>query len=58
MVIHRNNEEVYKGKLNSLKRFKDDVKQVESGYECGIVIDGYAAFEPGDKIECFTIEEK
>ncbi|MEK9727728.1 MAG: translation initiation factor IF-2, partial [Candidatus Margulisiibacteriota bacterium] len=57
-IVNRGNEEVFKGKLNSLKRFKDDVKQVESGYECGIVVDGFSAFEPGDQIECFTVEEK
>ena len=56
-VVTRGKEELYKGKLSSLKRFKDDVKQVDSGYECGIVTDGFSAFESGDLIECFQVEE-
>ena len=56
-VVTRGKEELFKGKLSSLKRFKDDVKQVDSGYECGIVTDGFSAFESGDLIECFQVEE-
>ena len=57
LVVTRGKEELFKGKLSSLKRFKDDVKQVDSGYECGIVTDGFSAFESGDLIECFQVEE-
>ncbi|MGA0242337.1 MAG: translation initiation factor IF-2, partial [Candidatus Marinamargulisbacteria bacterium] len=56
-TVNRNGNELFKGKLNSLKRFKDDVKQVESGYECGVVIEGFSAFEAGDLIECFEVKE-
>ena len=56
-IVTRGKEELFKGKLSSLKRFKDDVKQVDSGYECGIVTDGFSAFESGDLIECFQVEE-
>ena len=57
VAVHRDKKELFKGKLSSLKRFKEDVKQVETGYECGIVIDGFSAFEAGDVIECFEISE-
>lgn len=57
ICVHREKKEIFKGKLTSLKRFKDDVKQVETGYECGIVIDGFSAFEAGDIIECFDVSE-
>lgn len=51
--IKRNGEEVGHGKIGGLKRFKDDVKEVEKGYECGILIDGFKAVAEGDVIECF-----
>jgi len=48
---------VYEGKLSSLKRFKDDVKEVAEGYECGLGIDGYNDLHVGDQIEAFMIEK-
>ena len=48
---------VYEGKLASLKRFKDDAKEVTAGYECGITIENYNDIKEGDIIEGFTIEE-
>ncbi len=51
--IHRNGAVVHEGKINSLKRFKDDVREVKSGFECGIVIDGFNEFKEGDVIETF-----
>jgi translation initiation factor IF-2 len=45
------------GKINSLKRFKDDVKEVQSGYECGIGIDRFNDFKAGDVIEAYTQEK-
>ena len=48
---------VYEGKLSSLKRFKDDVKEVAEGYECGLGIDGYNDLQVGDQIEAFVIEK-
>ncbi len=44
---------VHEGKLASLKRFKDDVREVGTGYECGIAIDGYQDVKVGDVIEGF-----
>jgi translation initiation factor IF-2 len=48
---------VVEGKLGSLKRFKDDVREVEKGYECGMSIDGYSDIKEGDIIEFFAKEE-
>lgn len=48
---------VYEGKIEALKRFKDDVKEVATGYECGISIENYRDIKTGDMIECF-IQEK
>ena len=48
---------VFEGKLSSLKRFKDDVKEVAEGYECGLGIDGYNDLQVGDHIEAFVIEK-
>jgi translation initiation factor IF-2 len=45
------------GKINSLKRFKDDVKEVQSGYECGIGIDRFNDYKAGDIIEAYTQEK-
>ncbi len=50
--ILRGGEQIYKGKLSGLKRFKDDVKEVEKGFECGILIDGFRKTLAGDIIEC------
>jgi len=52
--ILRKNNEIYQGYLTSLKRFKDDAKEVQEGYECGITIDGFDTFQEGDVIESFT----
>jgi translation initiation factor IF-2 len=53
----RDNVVIYTGKLGSLRRFKDDVKEVAQGYECGIGIDGYNDLREGDVIEAFVLEE-
>lgn len=47
----------YEGRIGSLKRFKDDAKEVVAGYECGIGIDNYNDIKVGDTVECYTIEE-
>jgi translation initiation factor IF-2 len=49
---------VHQGRVAALKRFKDDVKEVNTGYECGISIDNYNDFKVGDIIEAYAIEEK
>ena len=57
--VYRNGEEVYTGKIDSLKRFSDDVREVKSGYECGIVLDGFNEIQAGDTIEVFkNVEEQ
>ena len=48
---------VYEGKIGSLRRFKDDVKNVQNGYECGIGIDNYNDIKVGDILECYYLEE-
>jgi translation initiation factor IF-2 len=53
----RDNKQVYTGKLASLRRFKDDVREVAQGFECGIGIENYNDLKPGDVIEAFEIEE-
>jgi translation initiation factor IF-2 len=49
---------VFEGKFASLKRFKDDVKEVAEGYECGIGLDGFNDIKAGDIIEAYKIEKK
>ena len=48
---------IYEGKLASLKRFKDDVKEVKQGYECGLMIEKYNDIKVGDQIEAYIMEE-
>ena len=51
--IKRGTEEIGRGRIEGLKRFKDDVKEVEKGYECGILVAGFKGVAEGDTIECF-----
>ena len=53
----RDNVVVYEGKLSSLQRFKDAVKEVADGYECGVCLENYTDIKEGDVIECFVMEE-
>lgn len=48
---------IYTGRMAGLRRFKDDVKEVKAGYECGITIENYNDIKVGDVIECFVMEE-
>jgi translation initiation factor IF-2 len=48
---------VHESKIDTLKRFKDDVKEVRAGYECGLHVAGFDAYEEGDLIDCFSVEE-
>lgn len=54
----RDGKVIYTGKLASLRRFKDDVKEVKQGFECGLSIDGYNDIKEGDIVEGFEIVEK
>ena len=53
----RDNVVVFEGKLDSLKRFKDDAREVAAGYECGIGLEKFNDIKEGDVIECFVMEE-
>jgi translation initiation factor IF-2 len=53
--ILRKGAVVYTGKVDTLKRFKDDASEVRAGFECGLHIDGYEGYQPGDIIESFEI---
>ncbi|MBC7690739.1 MAG: translation initiation factor IF-2 [Methylotenera sp.] len=52
----RDSRIIYEGKMSSLKRFKDDAKEVATGYECGIGLDGFNDLKPGDLIEAYQID--
>jgi translation initiation factor IF-2 len=56
--VRRNGSELYAGKLSSLKRFKDDVKEVQAGYECGLALEGFNDIREGDVIEFFVEEQE
>ena len=55
--IIRDNIEIFDGEIDSLRRFKDEVKEVNAGYECGISIVDFRDFKEGDIIEAYTMEE-
>jgi translation initiation factor IF-2 len=48
---------IHEGELSSLRRFKDEVKEVQSGQECGMAFENYKDLKPGDTIECYEVEE-
>ena len=53
----RDNVVVHEGKLSTLKRFKDEVKEVTAGQECGMAFENYQDMRAGDVIECYRVEE-
>ncbi|MBQ4640957.1 MAG: translation initiation factor IF-2, partial [Clostridia bacterium] len=53
----RDNVVIFEGKLSSLRRFKDDVREVATGYECGIGLENYNDIKENDVVECFIMEE-
>ncbi len=55
--VLRDNVVIFEGELESLRRFKDDVKEVQSGTECGIGVKDYNDVKPGDQIEVFKRTE-
>jgi translation initiation factor IF-2 len=55
--VLRKGELVWSGKIASLKRFKDDAREVKEGFDCGLVFDGFTAVEEGDLVEAMEIEE-
>jgi translation initiation factor IF-2 len=55
--VMRGTEQVFKGKVHSLKRFKDDAKEATNGMECGIGLGGFSDLKEGDLIEAFSTEK-
>ena len=55
--LSRDGEQLFEGPIASLKRFQDDVKEVRSGYECGIVLDGFSDIKEGDLMEAYIMKE-
>ena len=55
--VLRDNKAIHEGKIEGLKRFKDDVHEVLSGLECGIRVDGYQDFQQGDVIESYQVKQ-
>ena len=55
--VLRDNIVIHEGELASLRRFKDDVREVASGYECGMQIEKFNDIKVGDVIECFVMEQ-
>ena len=54
--IKRNDELLHESQISSLKRFKDDVKEVQEGFECGIALEGFSKYEQGDIIEVYDVK--
>ena len=54
--VYRDGELIHTAPIASLKRFKDDAREVTAGFECGIGVDGFMDFEEGDSLEAFHIE--
>jgi len=55
--VLRGDETLWTGRVEALKRFKDDAKEVEKGFECGVTLDGFSDLQEGDRLESFKIEE-
>jgi translation initiation factor IF-2 len=55
--VMRGEEQVFKGKVSSLKRFKDDAREVTNGMECGIGLGGFSDLKEGDLLEAFSTEK-
>jgi translation initiation factor IF-2 len=55
-VVRRGRRHLHKGKIQSLRVIKEDVKEVREGFECGIVVDSFPEIEPGDIIQAFEME--
>ena len=55
--LYRDGIDIFSGKISSLKRFKDDAKEVDKGYECGIGLENYTDIQAGDIIEIIEIKE-
>ena len=56
--IIREDKPIYEGRISSLKRFKDDTKEVKEGFECGVGVENYNDLKVGDYFECYEIIEE
>jgi translation initiation factor IF-2 len=56
--VWRDDEQIYEGQVSSLKRFQEDVREVRTGFECGVGLTGFDSFEEGDKIEFYVKERE
>ena len=54
----RNDAVLYSGKISTLKRFQEDVREVTTNFECGIQVEGFEDFQEGDVIETFRLERE
>ena len=55
--VTRGRDQLWDGPIATLKRFKDDVREVSAGYECGIALDGFNDIEEGDIFEVYAMEQ-
>jgi len=55
--VLRRRQPIYDGGIGTLRRFQDEVKEVRAGLECGIKLGDFNEYEPGDIIECYTLEK-
>ena len=56
--LSRGGNQIHEGRITSLKHFKEDVREMTAGQECGIGLDGFETFEPGDTMETFRLERE
>jgi translation initiation factor IF-2 len=56
--VLRGGQTVFEGKISTLKRFQEDVREVTTNFECGVQLEGFESFEEGDVIEFFRIERE
>ncbi len=55
--VMRNGEVLHEGEMSSLKHMKDDVREVRTGFECGVALKSFNDFAPGDVLECYVVEK-
>ncbi len=55
--LRRGRDIIYEGKVGTLKRFKDDANEVRAGLECGIKLDDFNGYQPGDMVECYEVQK-
>jgi translation initiation factor IF-2 len=56
--VHRGGEQIYQGRVSSLKRFQEDVTEVRTGFECGVSLDNFTDYASGDVIEFYVKERE